>query len=580
MKTFRSILLLTAVPLAVLALAAGFWIWLTLPSGEGAHVHATSQMATNIVWLETGLDADEQVLWHHLSEGSEVVPLSVLEALISPKTGRPFLSSLADYGFMLESDDPHHLPIGWTVKVKDLAGRKVPFVGINCSGCHTGELQYQGKSVRIDGAPNLYQLEDFFVDLDRVAMSAMSNRLDSLLLLRRVIRLSHVGKNEGDFLNIPPAAIARLDEVDVPPPAAAEMPTYGPQVRARLRGSKTNGMATMKDAGMNTSSEFLASLTRDGSYLNRRLQGLHTVAAAINCGVDLGPGRGDSFGIIRRLLWAFDRIELDAPVSTPHLFNFGQFEWLHWDGNTTSVMQRNVAQAIALGADFDTATFKSSVLPWNLHRLEQIARKLKPPVWPTEIFGAIDSARADRGKALYEKNCLQCHDRERLIALDRVGTSPMRASNFARPLAFKAFPDALGAMAAFAETALFNQHGLTPQERRQLEPDGDPVWRSTMMYQARPLVGIWATAPFLHNGSIPTLYDLLQPATNRPASFPIGHRDFDPKKLGFTTDVAKPVWTFDATIEANHNIGHEGAGFGTDLTEESKWDLIEYMKTL
>lgn len=73
-------------------------------------------------------------------------------------------------------------------------------------------------------APNLYQLEDFFVDLDRAAMSAMSNRLDSLLLLRRVIRLSHFGKTEGDFLNVPAAAIARLDEVDVPPPAAAEMP--------------------------------------------------------------------------------------------------------------------------------------------------------------------------------------------------------------------------------------------------------------------------------------------------------------------------------------------------------------------
>jgi len=580
MKIFRSILLLTAVPLTVVVLGAVLWIWLTLPFGEGAHVHTTSQMPTNIVWLATGLDADEQVLWHHLSEGSEVVPLSILEALISPKTGRPFLSSLADYGFMLESDDPHHLPIGWTVKVKDLAGQKVPFVGINCSGCHTGELQYKGKSVRIDGAPNLYQLEDFFVDLDRVAMSAMSNRLDSLLLLRRAIKLSHVGKNEGDFLNLPPAAIARIDEVEVPPPAAALMPTYGPQVLVRLRGSKTNGMATMKDTGMDIPSELLASFTRDGSYLNRRLHGLHTVAAAINCGVDLGPGRGDSFGIIRRLLWAFDRIELDAPVSTPHLFNFGQFEWLHWDGNTTSVMQRNVAQAIALGADFDTATFKSSVLPWNLHRLEHIARNLKPPVWPTEIFGAIDFARAERGQVLYEKNCLQCHDKERLIELDRVGTSPMRALNFARPLAFKAFPDALGAMAAFAETALFNQHGLTPIERLRLEPDTDPVWRSTMKYQARPLVGIWATAPFLHNGSVPTLYDLLQPAAKRPGSFPIGHRDFDPRKLGFTTDVATPIWTFDATIEANSNIGHEGTEFGTDLPEESKWDLIEYLKTL
>ncbi len=87
-------------------------------------------------------------------------------------------------------------------------------------------------------------------------------------------------------------------------------------------------------------------------------------------------------------------------------------------------------------------------------------------------------------------------------------------------------------------------------------------------YKARPLNGIWATAPYLHNGSVPTLYDLLLPAsptpndpkemTYRPKTFYVGSREFDPKKVGFRTDTnGGSGFFFDTTLPSNSNAGHE-----------------------
>ena len=96
-------------------------------------------------------------------------------------------------------------------------------------------------------------------------------------------------------------------------------------------------------------------------------------------------------------------------------------------------------------------------------------------------------------------------------------------------------------------------------------------------YLSRPLTGLWATAPFLHNGSVPTLWDLLQPAERRPKRFPVGHREFDPVKVGFVDRPARVVWEFDTSANGNRNTGHE---YGTALTDDQKWDLIEYLKSL
>ena len=97
-------------------------------------------------------------------------------------------------------------------------------------------------------------------------------------------------------------------------------------------------------------------------------------------------------------------------------------------------------------------------------------------------------------------------------------------------------------------------------------------------YKARPLNGIWATAPYLHNGSVPNLDELLKPASKRVKSFKVGSREFDPIKVGFVDDGS---FGFDTAQTGNKNVGHEGyAPNGHEYSDEERKQLIEYMKTL
>ena len=113
--------------------------------------------------------------------------------------------------------------------------------------------------------------------------------------------------------------------------------------------------------------------------------------------------------------------------------------------------------------------------------------------------------------------------------------------------------------------------------------DANPaIWRATAQYLARPLNGIWATGPYLHNGSVPTLYDLLHP-DQRPAKFKTGAREFDPAKIGFQGDLTASgsnVWVFDTSQPGNSNIGHSGEAFGSTLPEDQRSALLEYLKKL
>jgi hypothetical protein len=120
-------------------------------------------------------------------------------------------------------------------------------------------------------------------------------------------------------------------------------------------------------------------------------------------------------------------------------------------------------------------------------------------------------------------------------------------------------------------------------------------------YRARPLNGVWATAPYLHNGSVPSLYWMLKPAAERPKQFCMGTRDFDPQQVGFHVEAGeKPscrrgetlfsaVDTGGSPITGNSNLGHSLEGtpgpdkpgvIGRLLTEDERYDLIEYLKTL
>ena len=97
-------------------------------------------------------------------------------------------------------------------------------------------------------------------------------------------------------------------------------------------------------------------------------------------------------------------------------------------------------------------------------------------------------------------------------------------------------------------------------------------------YEARVRTGIWAVGPYLHNGSVPTLYDLLKPARERPRQFAVGHEEFDPVKVGLRTEAApgRAMFVVDPA-NGNGNAGHE---YGAGLSDPDRWALVEYLKTL
>lgn len=111
--------------------------------------------------------------------------------------------------------------------------------------------------------------------------------------------------------------------------------------------------------------------------------------------------------------------------------------------------------------------------------------------------------------------------------------------------------------------------------------------QATMAYKATPLRGIWSTAPFLHNGSVPTLYDLLSPQAERPGTFWVGSKEFDPVKVGFQSTKATGLFKFDTSKAGNLNTGHEFTGDGTrskgvigrGLLPAERDALIEFLKT-
>lgn len=295
--------------------------------------------------------------------------------------------------------------------------------------------------------------------------------------------------------------------------------------------------------------------------------------------------------------------------------------------------------------------FTSSIKHTNLRRLETHLKNLKSPEWPTEILGEFKAEKVARGELVYAQYCQSCHeiiDRnnwDRIVianmsSLDSIGTDRKMAENSVNYAGksgnFKytyqstdAGTVILGETAPVAALLTAVTKGVvgTPESdkifiRRWLDwlynlassffdnnisssvkagnypPDTTASpFNSLLSYKARSLNGIWATAPYLHNGSVPTLYDLLLPAECdpekpemecRPATFEVGSREFDAKKVGFKSEGFGGT-VFDTSIEGNYNTGHEYAAGKTPqlngeilpaLNKRQRDDLLEFMKTL
>lgn len=295
--------------------------------------------------------------------------------------------------------------------------------------------------------------------------------------------------------------------------------------------------------------------------------------------------------------------------------------------------------------------FQSSIDIRNLRRVENHLRRLTSPLWPEHILPKLDKARMVRGEELFRQYCAVCHgqidridpDRRivaKMISVANVGTDAKMAVNSAAHQGYSGILHNQYVSAGSGNILLQRQAPavalLTAATRNVVTtPDSDkwPVRRwiersldfaytyfdnevqsslkagnytpdttvnpfaSVMAYKARPLNGIWATAPYLHNGSVPTLYDLLLPKKRpddpdegeyRPDEFFVGSREFDSDKVGFKSE-GYSGFLFRESIWGNDNGGHEYAAGRTPfpdgtylpaLTKEQRLDLLEYLKSL
>jgi hypothetical protein len=575
---------------------------------------------------DSGLGAAERQEFYHLSMGSELIPLAWLKVLESAGTGKPFLEQVERFGLLADAKDPDGLPIGLTAaRSRDsrFTGR---MVGLNCAACHVGEVSYQGKRLRIDGAPSLFDADAFTKDLIGSVTATVRSPAKLLVFLARVLRDGDHGSavarsrpRAHALLTKFPTLGALREAGEMERALASHLETLLAQeakrapadlgkVGQRLRdlvGEVRHGELAKVLAGRPGGGSPLAALETGGEresavkewiehaletvrVLKARVQFARKVVAESKAGLPVtpaGPGRVDDFGLARNLLFdAKDAGPLTAPCSIPPLWGLQDVKWTDWDANTTSSLGRSTATALAGGAVFDPQTYRSTVPPRNLAKLDDLALKIKPPAWPEEVLGKIDRDRARKGAGHFKAHCAKCHGAESagtltdaLVDRKEIGTDPARLDNYARKLGDREFAGALrDTVARYIDQACKDER-IGAAEAKLLQGGRPNQWRTTNGYVARQLAGVWATAPYLHNGSVPTLYDLLLPAKERPRAFPLGQRDFDPVKVGYSTKVDKPRFTFDVSKVGNTNSGHE---YGVSLSEDQRLELIEFLKTL
>jgi len=546
--------------------------------------------------------AAERQTYYFTPQGTQVKGLRYnwFTALELPFSQQRFASPeyLARFGFLVDPaqkaspDNPGNLPVGFARHQNP--GVTDEYLDITCAACHTGELRFKGQAIRIDGG------------------SAQHVLPSSVPTLR--------GGSFGQAL------VASLVSTYYNP---WKFERFARQVLGNDYDAGHEDLRKAFKASLDTFLRVAWNDTHRGLYPTEE-----------------GPGRTDAFGRIANASFG-DAISpanyrvANAPVDYPQLWEMWTFDWVQWNGSAQQPMARNVGEALGVGATlsfFDAqgkplqgdARYPSSVRVRDLNKIEETLQLLKPPAWPESLLGAIDKPLAAKGRALFNENCAGCHVPQVIQGPDRpvqqlhmlpvqvIGTDPGTANNIAdhrfdltslqwdpaelaklevqlhptpkEPLDLSQLSVAKGLayVTAFVENRAYRDAGVTPAERPALDGFGLPIGvRELRAYKARPLAGVWATPPFLHNGSVPTIYQLLSPQDERATTFYKGNFEYDPRHLGYRTEAFTNGFLFDTRITGNHNSGHEfragekGNGvIGRLLQPQERWALLEYLKVL
>jgi mono/diheme cytochrome c family protein len=537
---------------------------------------AAQEKRGDVVYLDQAWSREDRQTFYWTSQGSALMSYDIfvgLEVAGSEELFRSDGNSIR-YGLLPEPADtkfnPDGLPVGVT-KASIAAGQfKGEWVGLTCAACHTGQLEYEGTKIRIDGGTgNTFDFSGWLNALDK---TLQATRSDSRKFARLARRLGASGNVE--VLNL----------------------------RKRL--------------------------DNDAEYVH------HYVSRVTVTPYPVGPGRVDALVYIQNQLLANQTgirenwVAPTAPAKMAFLYNAPQSSWVQWSSTARNPLLRSFTESLGTFARYDLKSqtlekglFDSTTDIKGLDIIEQLLRRLAPPQWPEAILGKIDRAKAKAGEQLFAQNCVKCHTtwpyrwseprtqgkrfiENAAVSVSVVGTDGTQL----RGPAFNAEPTYMtGTLAAFfggrpiVSLAEMNKiivgellkkamPALNWSPEKWQDVNGYPPLGNerapTQSYKAAPRDGVWGTGPFLHNGSVPNLFELLLPSEQRSKTFYIG-RDFDPVKVGVDTSNNSGKFLFDTTLLGNSNSGHsfeDGPGkrgvIGRLLTDDERWALVEYLKSI
>lgn len=572
-----------------------------------------------------GWTASQRNAWYFATQGSRLMPRAWFDALEDADTGQPFgtVESLSRYGFLPPPPDSNRtLPIGFAndrqpdeaLRVTRLrwyegqagSGDSVePWLGLNCAACHTARLRHEGVDLTIDGGPSLVDFQSFVEDLDAALAATRADpaRWD------RFAGAVLAGRDTAANRALLAGAFDRLLDWQDLAARMNDTPLRYGQGRLDAVGHILNKILMFTGAEARDGNPPNAPVSYPFLWGITRQDRVQYNGIAQNSRLDL-PGEDLEYGALGRntgeVLGVFGEI-----VVTPQPLAAGPV--VHYD---------------------------SSVRADNLIRMERLVKDLQPPAWPPS-FPPIDAALRQRGEELFAAHCAECHLMPRDQRADE-GTERMLAFRDTPPadltdiwMACNAFVYAgptgpmkglrdntgavMGDQAAVANMLGTAVRGALIRQAPELVRAGfdnlfgirrlpgiqaapiplpeDPRAANrqtclttpevkTLAYKARPLDGIWATAPYLHNGSVKSLYELLLPSDRRAREFRVGGRDFDPVDVGYVaTDpgdgtgfLLRTRDDWGRVIEGNSNAGHS---YGADhFSEEDRRALVEYMKSL
>jgi hypothetical protein len=550
-------------------------------------------------WSRNGL------LWYsHASQGTMIMPYKWFLALEQPELSVPPFSGesfvdpkyLSRFGFLSSSlhdefNPGGALPTGFAIERTfddpkgAFSGTEV--VGLTCAACHTGKLTIRKPdsslvSLRVEGGAGVIDIRSFQEALGRSVAYTLYD----------------------------PFRFRRFEDRVLGKLASSEE-------RGELRKSLNVWWNEVLESAKASETQHIFEL------------------------VPQGPGRTDALALIGNRVFGGERSSDDvenlaqsktnenlavanAPVNFPPLWDTSWFDWVQYNGSIRMVMVRNIGEALGVGARTNTNArssrfLESSVNVKNLHLIEDLLggekpfSGLRPPRWEDAVeavgFPPLNESLVNEGKLLYKQHCEKCHLpttselideyanensdywskpelpepfakrflKLRRIPLERIGTDPLQAVNFAFRTA--RFPDlenedrmitltAAGGLRLITEKIRSKAYqALTPDEKSKWDrfrkhsndlPD-DQVVEAPLAYRPRPHDGVWATPPYFHNGSVPTLRQVLSPIDDRAPVFYVGSNIYDPVNVGLELNAAddESYFKFDTRLAGNRNTGHE-----------------------